>query len=109
MNDDLNEIIGDTKGKIPTFGYPIMTYSPKTQERQLTDRDVWQHAIVSDGNRIKDVQENGARMISTDQLKIEMSQRITEALRKGRSLSQIHTRNSHSYPDGVKFHMYRNV
>ena len=51
----MKEMIDDINGKVPTFGYPIIHYTPRQDERKVTDRDVWKHAIVSDGSAIKDL------------------------------------------------------
>ena len=51
-------MISDIKGLMPTFGYPLIAYSPNHSENALTDQKVWKHAIVSEGSAIKDLSQN---------------------------------------------------
>ena len=48
-------------------------------------------------------------MVTTKELKFEMGEKIDKAIRKGKSLSDLNKKSKPSYPDGVKFHMYRDV
>ena len=46
---ELEEFVGDVKGRIPVFGYPMMCYSPPDSGLTLTDKKVWRVAMLSDG------------------------------------------------------------
>lgn len=50
-------MICDINGKIPTFGYPMLTFTDKEPELSLYDEKVWRHAIVSNGKAIKDLND----------------------------------------------------
>ena len=45
-------------GKIPLFGYPMMSFSPPDSGHTLTDRKAWRVAMLGNGRIIK--QENHA-------------------------------------------------
>ena len=70
-------------GKIPTFGYPLITFSPPEPEKLLTDSLVRKHAIISDGDAIIDPNQEEFRMVSNVQLKQELTDKADRALAKG--------------------------
>ena len=45
-------------GKIPLFGYPMMSFSPPDSGHTLTDRKAWRVAMLGNGQIVK--QENHA-------------------------------------------------
>jgi len=82
-NEQLDAIISDVKGKVPTFGYPLIHYSPRQSPLKLTDSTVWKHAIVSDGQAIKNLKEEEFKMVSTAQLKLELTEKMDKAVARG--------------------------
>lgn len=50
---------------MPTFGYPLITFSPPGLEQVITDSKVRKHAIVSDGTNIRDPSQEEFKMVST--------------------------------------------
>ena len=46
---ELEEYVTDVKGRIPIFGYPMISYSPPDTGRTLTDRKTWRIAMLSGG------------------------------------------------------------
>ena len=78
-NQQLNDIIGDVNGHVPTFGYPLINYSPKQCSKTFTDAAVWKQAIISDGTNIKDLTENNYVMKTTAQLKLELTSKQEKA------------------------------
>ena len=73
-------MIGDFKGHVPTFGYPLINYSPKHATRTLTDAAVWKKAIVTDGSAIKDLTDSEYEMKSPAQLKFELTEKQEKAI-----------------------------
>ena len=62
-------MICDINGKVPTFGYPMITFTDKEPELTLYDEKVWRHAVVSNGSAIKYLNDQEFKMVSTAQLK----------------------------------------
>ena len=46
---ELEQFVANVKGRIPIFGYPMISYSPPNTNRKLTDRKTWRIAKLSDG------------------------------------------------------------
>ena len=42
----------------------------------MTDSKVWKHAIVSNGDAVKDMADVEVKMISTDNLKLELAEKM---------------------------------
>ena len=40
-NEDLKKYVSDVRGRIPIFGYPLITYSPPSTMANLWDEKVW--------------------------------------------------------------------
>ena len=83
-NTQLKTIVCDINGRVPTFGYPLINYSPKQNTVSLTDAQAWNHAIISDGvSALKDLsQENEFVMKSTTQLKIELTEKQDRVIQR---------------------------
>ena len=75
---------------------------------------MWKHAIVSDGKAIHNPLDSKPKMVSTAQLKIELTEKFDKAAQKKagqkqrQSQSQMAATQS-SFPAGAKYHMYREV
>ena len=91
---------------MPIFGYPLLQFSPKNEMMELTDRKVWNHAILSNGKSIKHPAEDEFKMVSTKHLQNELSQKVDRA---NLAKSQMLTRNgfSQEFPAGMKYNMYQ--
>ena len=46
---DLERYVSNQEGKIPIFGYPLMTFSPPDSGRTLTDHKTWRVATLGNG------------------------------------------------------------
>ena len=68
---------------MPVFGYPLITYSPKSSALHATDSKVWKHAIVSNGDAVKDIANDEVKMISTKNLKFELTEKMDKEIAKG--------------------------
>ena len=87
-------MISDVKGLMPIFGYPLIAYSPNHSENALTDRKVWKHAIVSEGSAIKDLSQNETKIISTAQLKLELTEKMDRAIKKGVPVHKLYNKTN---------------
>lgn len=47
---DLEHYVSNQRGKIPIFGYPLLTFSPPDSGRTITDKKIWRVATIGDGN-----------------------------------------------------------
>ena len=101
----MSSFISEVKGRLPTFGYPLIPYSPKRQSVTLYDENVWKHEIVSDGKAIKDLSNDEFRLRSTADLKIELTEKV-DAENNRRAFRRSKSPN---YPAGLKYHMYKDV
>ena len=46
---DLERYVSNHEGRIPVFGYPLMTFSPPDSGRTLTDHKTWRVATLGNG------------------------------------------------------------
>ena len=51
---ELEQFVRNVRGRIPIFGYPMISYSPPSTNLKLTDRKVWRVAKLSDGKIFKE-------------------------------------------------------
>ena len=113
-------MICDINGQVPTFGYPHIQFSPPQAIANLTDAQVWKHAIVSDGAAIKNLAEDEHVMKSTSQLKLELTERQDRAEARAAQLKEQKKQNkmsglsdsqsiSNHYPIGAKCHIYKEM
>lgn len=75
-NEQLSSMICDINGQMPTFGYPLISYSPKEGDVGLTDAELRKHAIISDGGTIRSLNQDQVVMKSTAQLKVELTEKM---------------------------------
>ena len=75
----------------------------------MTDGTVWKQAIVSDGFNIKDPSQDEFKLISTSELKAELTEKVDRALSKGLPISKSSAIVPKKYPPGVKVHMFKEV
>lgn len=66
---DLSKFVNDVRGNIPTFGYPLLTYSPSGSGRLIFDKKAWIHGRVSDGKAIKEENTGKIKVFSTAEIK----------------------------------------
>ena len=64
---------------------------------------------MSDGVNIIDPAQEEFRMISTSELKAELTEKVDRALFKGLPISQSSNIVPKKFPPGVKVHMYKEV
>ena len=113
-------MIGEVSGHVPTFGYPMINYSPKQCSKTFTDATVWKQAIISDCANIKDLSESDYVMKTTAQLKLELTSKQEKAEQKLKEIIEAKKMNrmqgldknlqvSQQYPIGVKCHIYKEL
>ena len=57
--------VSNLEGKIPIFGYPMMSFSPRDNGRTLTDRKTWRIAMLGNGKILKQEDPTDVDYIST--------------------------------------------
>ena len=88
-------------GKIPFFGYPMMSFSPPDNGHTLTDRKAWRVAMLGNGKLVR--QENHAdveyisSVISNSKIKAAKEASPRQLLRERAGKS----------PAGAKCHLYK--
>ena len=66
--------MNDVRGKIPTFGYPLLTYSPSGSGRMIFDKKAWIHSRVSDGKAVVEENTGKIKVFSTAEIKQKLVQ-----------------------------------
>ena len=99
-----------------------MHYSPPDSARdlELWEKRGWRLAILTDGNAIKDLTQEEFKMVSTAELKLQLTQKLDRLRvqqtanksadpKKKAKVAQTDSYIKEPYPAGVKFHMFQEM